>query len=95
MIFTGQPMFLNVRFFHHYFLKAYQNSSFNLRFIFCFIGFSNAKTGDIQRDEYKHLLVSRESEAIPFEPNRALEDTVYKGYQNSLFYIRRYEGRIS
>ena len=55
----------------------------------CSLGFANAKTGDIQSDEYKHLLVSRESESYPFESNRALEDTVYKGYQNPLFFIRR------
>ena len=52
-------------------------------------GFSNAKTGGLQKDEFKHLLISRESDSIPFESNRALEDTVYKGYKNPLFFMRR------
>ncbi len=52
-------------------------------------GFANAKTGDIQKDEFKHLLVSRGSDSIPFESNRALEDTVYKGFKSPLFFIRR------
>ena len=52
-------------------------------------GFANAKTGDIEKDEFKHLLVSRGSDSIPFESNRALEDTVYKGFKSPLFFIRR------
>ena len=58
-------------------------------FIVYFTGFANAKTGDLQRDEYKIVLVSKESVPEPYSTYRALEDTVYKGYKNPLHFMRR------
>ena len=55
-----------------------------------FAGFTNAKTGDLEKDEYKIILVSKESQAEPYSTYRALEDTVYKGHKNSIFFVRRY-----
>ena len=58
-------------------------------FVVNFTGFANAKTGDLQRDEYKVILVSKESVPEPYSTNRALEDSVYKGHKNPLHFMRR------
>ena len=58
-------------------------------FAFNFTGFANAKTGELQRDEYKIILVSKESVPEPYSTSRALEDTVYKGHKNPLYFMRR------
>ena len=58
-------------------------------FVVNFTGFANAKTGDLQRDEYKIILVSKDSVPEPYSTYRALEDTVYKGYKNPLYFMRR------
>ena len=55
------------------------------------IGLANAKTGQLEKDEYSALLVSRESQANKFSASEALENEVYPGHSNSLVYIRRYQ----
>ena len=53
------------------------------------IGFYNAKTGKLAKDEHYALMVRRDSSHEPFDPSRAREDYVYQGYKNSLMYLRR------
>ena len=53
------------------------------------IGFYNAKTGQLDRDEYFALMVRRDSVAEKFDLDRNREDYVYEGYKNSLMYLRR------
>ena len=54
------------------------------------IGFYNAKTGRLDKDEHFALMVRRDSMPEPFDTSRNREDYVYEGYKNSLMYLRRY-----
>ena len=54
------------------------------------IGFYNAKTGKVAKDEHYALMIRRDRTAEPFNPSRAREDYVYQGYKNALMYLRRY-----
>ena len=53
------------------------------------IGFYNAKTGKLDRDEYFALMVRKDSAPERFDLDRNREDYVYEGYKNSLMYLRR------
>ena len=54
-----------------------------------YLGFDNAKTGKLEKDDHFALMVRRDSEHEPFNPSRYREDHVYQGYKNSLMYLRR------
>ena len=69
--------------FHIYYLK-------NDSILIFFLGFDNAKTGKLEKDDHFALMVRRDSENEPFNPSRHREDHVYQGYKNSLMYLRRY-----
>ena len=53
-------------------------------------GFYNAKTGKLEWDEHYALMIRRDSEPEPFDLSRNREDYVYKGYKNSLMFLRRF-----
>ena len=53
------------------------------------VGFYNAKTGRLDKDEHFALMVRRDSPPEPFDTSRSREDYVYEGYKNSLMYLRR------
>ena len=57
---------------------------------YLFLGFFNAKTGKVAKDEHYALMIRRDKSAEPFNPSRAREDYVYQGYKNALMYLRRY-----
>lgn len=54
------------------------------------IGFYNAKTGPLEKDDHDALMVRKERPPKPFDNSRAREDYVYEGYENSLIYNRRF-----
>ena len=54
------------------------------------LGFDNAKTGKLEKDEHFALMVRRDSLPEVFDPSRHREDNVYEGYKNSLMYLRRF-----
>ena len=49
------------------------------------IGFYNAKTGKLEKDEHYALMLRRDSEPDSFDPSRAREDYVYQGLEYSNF----------
>lgn len=57
------------------------------------VGMANAKTGGLEKDEFKTILISKDSKPEPFSTNRALEDIVYKGHKNQLVFLRRYQAQ--
>ena len=54
------------------------------------IGFNNAKTGPLVKDDHSALMVRRDKLPKSFDPSRSREDFVYEGFDNSLMYLRRY-----
>ena len=57
------------------------------------IGMANAKTGGLEKDEFRSILVSKDSQEEPFSTERALEDTVFRGHKNRLTFLRRYQAQ--
>ena len=53
------------------------------------IGFNNAKTGPLAKDDHWAIMVRKDMPPKQFDPSRAREDRVYEGYDNSLMYLRR------
>ena len=53
------------------------------------LGFYNAKTGPLEKDEHYALMVRRDSQPKQFDPSRSREDFMYEGYENTLMLVRR------
>ncbi len=54
------------------------------------IGFANAKTGPLVRDEYVSLLVQKDANPLPQDLTLNRENSIYLGHENSLIFMRRY-----
>ena len=53
------------------------------------IGFYNAKTGPLVKDEYSTLMIRRDEAPKSFDSSRAREDSIYEGSDNSIVFLRR------
>ena len=53
------------------------------------IGFDNAQTGALLKDDFSALMIQKDSEHEPFDDSQHREEYLYEGYKNSLMYLRR------
>lgn len=54
------------------------------------IGFANSKTGSFVKDEYSAMMVMRNTNPLPLDDKYHMEDHIFLGHENHLFFLRRY-----